>query len=336
MGERIFSKYQYGLEAANAQGTIVAATKILVGADQKPVPPHFKPIYPEDNLGIRMRASRSAVTGYLVEDSISVARMYFEGLPLFFGCGLVGGVTANTTDGVSTWAFTPSLSTANDPDSFTLEAGDDTQAFVMEYGMFKSIKLTGEIDQAGGESAVKLDAAYFARQVDKQNFTGNLTLGTYTSMSAKKTSLYDDDTWSAVGNTVVANTLRGFDVELNFGNHPKFFGSDNLYFDTHGEGFLDAMVTLTLEGNDAAVAIYDEWVAQSYQAIRLKIVGPLITNTNTAHSLTLDFYGTWEQVTPISGESNNNNLYQALFHGTADSTLANSFGCTLVTGSNTV
>jgi hypothetical protein len=336
MGERIFSKVQYGIEAANAHGTAVAATKVLVGADIKAIPQHFKPTYPEDGLGIRMKSARSVVTSYLVEDSIAVSRMYFEGLPFFLDCGLKGNTTGNTTNGVVTWTFTPNLNSTNNPDTFTLEAGDDTQAFTLSYGMFKSLKLSGEIDQGGGESAVKLDAAYFASKVDKDTFTGNLSLGTFTPMSAKRTQLYLDDTWAAIGNTVINSTLRGYDIELNFGNHQKLLGSDSLYFDAVGEGYLDAMVTLTLEGNSAAVGIYDDWVAQNYQALRLKMIGPNITNTNTAHSLTVDVYGTWESVTPLSGESNNNNLYQALFHGLATSDLAHGFDCVLVTGSNTL
>jgi hypothetical protein len=336
MGERIFSRYQYGIEAANLHGTAVAATKVLVGADIKPVPPDFKPTYPEDGLGVRIRSSRGVVTSKLVEDSISVGRMYFEGLPFFLSCGLKGGVVANTTNGVSTWAFTPALNTANSPDSFTLEEGDDEQAFAMTYGMFKSIKLTGEIDQGGGESVVKLDAAYFGQEITKANFTGSLSLGTYTAMSAKLARLYDDAAWNSVGNTEVSNTLRGFDLELNMGNHYKFFGSPNLFFDATGEGFLDAMLTLTLEGNSASIDIFDEWDTLEYRAIRLKVLGPVIGNTNTNQALTVDIYGQWEAVTPLSGESNNNNLTQALFHGLVDSSLANAFACTVVTDTNTV
>lgn len=337
MGERIFSKYQYGIEAANAHGTLVAATKILVGADIKAVPPDFTPTYPEDGLGIRIRSSRSVVTGKLVEESLSIGRMYFEGLPFFLSCGLKGNTTANTTNGVSTWTFTPALNTTNLPDSFSLEMGDDTQVFTMTYGMFKSIKITGEIDQGGGESPVKIEAAYFGQEIAKANtFTSNTTLGTYTAMSAKLANLYDDASWNAVGNTVVSQTVRGFELELNFGNHYKFFASNTLTFDATGEGFLDAMLTLTLEGNDASIDIWDEWDAQSFRAIRLNILGPTIGNTNETHALTLDIYGTWEAVTPLSGESNNNNITQALFHGLVDSTLTNAFACSVVTDTNTV
>lgn len=336
MGERIFSKYQYGIEATNAHGTGVAATKVLVGADIKPVPPDFKPAFPEDGLGVRIRSSRSVVTSKLVEDSISVGRMYFEALPFFLGCALKGGVIANTVNGVSTWTFTPALNTANSPDSFTLESGDDVQAFEMTYGMFKGLKITGEIDQSGAESPVKMEGAYFAQEVVKTNFTGGLTLGTYTAMSAKLAKLYNDAAWNAVGNTIVSDTLRGFDLDLAVGNHYKFFGSDALTFDATGEGFLDALLTLTLEGNDAAMDIWDEWDAQTYRALRLKITGPTIGNTNSTHALTVDMWGTWEAVTPLASESNNNNLTQALFHGLVSSTLTDAFACQVVTDTNTV
>ena len=331
MGERIFSRYAYGIEGANTHGTIVNATHVLVGADQKAIPEDWKPVFPEDNLGIRMRSSRSLKSELLVEDSISIARMYFEALPFFLLCGLAGGVT----DTNYVWDFTPSLNTTNDPDSFTLEAGDDTQAFVMEYGMFKSLKISGDIDQGGGESPVKIDAPYFARQVAKQNFTSGLTLGAYTGMSAKLAHLYyAADLNSLDTNAEVTDTLRSFELELQFGNHPKFFGSDNLFFDTHGEGFLDAMLTLTLEGNSAVNGMWDDWDNQTYKAVRLEITGPEITNTNTNHSFIVDIFGQWEMIKPINAESAGNNITQALFHGLADPTLVDSFSCSVVTDVN--
>jgi hypothetical protein len=335
MGERIFSKYQYGIEAANARGTIVAATKVLVGAEQRPVPDYIKPVYPEDNLGVRIRASRSLVTEEYVADSLAVPRMYYQGLPFFFGCGLKGAVTPTNTNGVQSWTFTPALNTTNAPDSFTLEGGDDTQAYVLNYCLLTGLKITGEIAQDGGESPVKIEGAYFARRVAKQAFTGSLTVQDTTSMTAKLARLYDDDSWANTGTTEVANTLRGFDIELNFGNHPKFFGSPNLYFDTHGEGFVDCMLTLTLEGNAAADDIYDEFRARTKRAVRLDLPSADVIAVNTVHSMTLDVYGDWEKVTPLASESNNNNLHQALFHGLVDSSLANALALTVVTNTNT-
>jgi hypothetical protein len=148
--------------------------------------------------------------------------------------------------------------------------------------------------------------------------------------------LYDNPTWATVGNTEVANTLRGFEVEMNFGNHQKFFGSPNLTFDSHGEGFVDTMLTVTLEGNAAANAITDEWDSRAYRALRLRVNGDTIGNTNSTHALTVDIYGQWEAVTPLASESNNNNLTQALFHGLVDASLANALAVTVVTNTNTV
>ena len=338
-GERIFSKYQYGIEGVNTHGTIVNATHVLVGADQKPIPDDWKPVFPEDNLGVRARSSRSIKSELLVEDSISVARMYFQGLPFFFSCGLKGAVVANAVTLNSTnyqYIFTPDLDALNNPDSFTLEAGDNQRAYKMEYGQFKGLKLTGDIDQGGGESPVKIDAPYYARQVAVGNFTSGLSLGVYTGMSAKLSRLFVDTTWAGVGGTELTDTLRGFDLDLAFGNHPKFFGSPNLTFDDTGEGFVDALLTLTLEGNANADALYDAQDAQTFQAVRLKVLGPTIGNTNSTHALTVDLYGQWEKVVPLQGESSGNNLTQALFHALVDSTLANLIAVTVVTNTNTV
>jgi len=109
-----------------------------------------------------------------------------------------------------------------------------------------------------------------------------------------------------------------------------------LFFDTHGEGFLEAMLTLTLEGNDNANDIYDEWTTQVYRALRLQITGDDIANTNSTHLLTVDLYGKWERVVPLNAESNNNNLAQALFHALVTSDLADMAAVQVVTNTNTV
>jgi len=337
MGERIFSKYQYGPEAT--RGTIVPATKILIGAEQKPIPMDWKPVYPADNLGVRIESGRSLKSELFVEDSIGIPHAYFQVLPFFFKHGLKGGVTAapvtaNQTDYL--WTFSPTLNAANNPNTFTLEAGDDMQAYVREYCMFKDIKISGEIAQDGSESPIKIEANYFARQVAKQNFTASLVAAAVTSMSAKKTRLYDDSTWAAAGNTEVTATLRGFELEILNGNHPKFFGDANLYFSSYGEGFVQAMLTLTLEGNAAAGVIYDECDAQTFRAIQLKMLGDAIVNTNSTHALTTNIWGQWEKVVPLNAESQNNNLHQALFHGLISTDLANALAVTVVTNTNTV
>jgi hypothetical protein len=335
---RAFSKFQYGKEVISTHGTAVAATKILAGAQIKGVPTDRQTQFIEDALGVRAASARSNVYELLVEDTLTLPACYFQALPMIFSCGLKGNITASevtANQGDYLWTFTPSMTATNAPDSITLEMGDDTQAYEVEYVMFRSIKVSGEIAQDGGDSPVQVEVEYFGRQVTATTFTGALSLPTMTTMNAKQTILYKDALWANKGTTALASTLRGFEFEIMTGLHPKFFGSADKYFTTHGESILGAMLTLTLEGNSSADGIFDDYQAGTAAAYAIKITGPLI-GTGTAHSLNLFVYGKPESVIPLNEESSGNNLHAVVIHGMYDTTGAQILDVLCTTNSNTI
>ncbi len=334
MPNRAFSKFQYGKETT--RGTAVAATRILAGAQIKGVPLDRKPQYIQDALGVRALSTRSVVYEKLVEDTLTIPAAYYQLLPWLFGCGLKGGVTASETtpaQGDYAWDFTPSLTGANAPDASTLEMGDDQQAFETEFLMFKRYKISGEAAQDGGESPVQIEVDYFSRQMTPATFTGGLSLPTMETMNAKTGRLYKDTAWAGIGGTEQTNTYRAFEYELITGVHPKFLGSANTYFDTYGESFIDAMLTLTLEGNSFADAIYDDYQARTARAWRMRLQGAQI-GTGVNHKLDLDIWGAPESVIPLNSESQGNNLHQVLVHGMYDPTGAKIVDVDVITSVN--
>lgn len=336
-GERCFSKIQYGKEVKTTHGTIIAAQKILLG-DVFAVASDRKPNFPQDALGVRMSSMRSIIYQYLAQGTLKISNGYFQALPLLFSCGLKGDVTATMTTALQNdylWTFTPSLTGDNTPDSLSIEYGDNVQAFVANYCMFSRLKLTGAVAQGQGDSPVNLEGEYFGRQITKQAFTGALSLPTVEPMNAKTARLYVDPSWAAVGTTEQVNSLRKFDVEILTGVHPKFFGTADKFFTTHGAGDIDVKVTLDLEGTDLANLIRDAHVAQSLAVVRLTITGAQI-GTGTPHNLTLDVSGFWESVTPLNAEDRGNNITQAILHGTYDPTGAKGLACLVTTNSLTM
>lgn len=333
---RAFSKFQYGKEST--RGTAVAATKILAGAQVKGVPTDRQYQFIEDALGVRAASARSNAYELLVEDTLTLPACYYQALPLIFSCGLKGNITASEAtpgQGDYLWTFTPSMTAANAPDTVTLEMGDDTQAYEIEYVMFRNIKVSGEIAQDGGDSPVQVEVEYFGRQVTATTFTGALTLPTMTTMNAKLARLYKDALWASKGTTELASTLRGFEFEIMTGIHPKFFGDANRYFSTHGEAILGAMLTLTLEGNSTADSIWDDYQAGTASAYALKINGPVI-GTGTAHNLSLFVFGQPESVIPLNEESSGNNLHAVVIHGMYGTTGAQILDVLCTTNSNTI
>jgi hypothetical protein len=335
---RAFSKFQYGKEDINTHGTAVAATKILAGATIQGVPTDIKPQFIEDALGVRAASARSNVYEKIVEDTLTMPSAYFQALPFVFSCGLKGAVTAgevtaNQADYL--WAFTPSMTATNTPDSITLEMGDDTQAYEVEHVMFKTIKISGDIAQDGGDSPVQVEVEYFGRQVTATTFTNSLALPTMTTMNAKLARLYKDAAWAGKGTTEITSTLRGFELEIMTGLHPKFFGSADKFFTTFGESIIGAMLTLTLEGNSSADAIWDDFKAETAAAYALKINGPVI-GTGGPHNLTVCVWGKPESVIPLNEESSGNNLHAVVVHGMYGTTGAQILSVDVTTSTNTI
>jgi len=336
MGTSVLRKMQYGKEATH--GLAVAASKMLP-VSVPPIKPDRKPTYPREDIGVLADAVRSYVSGRLVKDSLKWDTAYFQLLPLLFSCGIRGGITPTETtalQGDYAWDHTPYLDgTSNTQDSVTMERGDDGFEVETEYVMFDRIKLSGEINQDGGDSSLKIEADYFGRQNTVTAFTAGLSIPALNPINAKLARLFIDTTWAGVGVTEKTNTLRAFDVEFLTGLHPKFHGSGNEYFDNHGEGAMAVLGAFTFEGNANAADIFTAWNAQTLQVLRLKAEGPQI-GTGAKHLLQVDLSGTWEQVIPLASESNGNNLWTAVLHGFYDPTGGKLFDINVVTNQDSI
>jgi len=335
MGDRFFSKILYGKEVT--RGTVVPATKMLAGSKISAISADRKPRVISENIGVRAEGSRMVSDQIQVAEGLSVAEGYFQILPLLFGCGLKGGITpVETTPGQSDflWNFTPSLAfgVANNPDSFSLQKGDDTQAFLAEYCMIERIKISGKIAQGPDAAPVTIDADLFARQWTPGAFTPAISVPTVAAMSAKLTRAYLDPSWATMGTTELVNALRSFDIDILTGVHATFSGSGNKYFDRHKEGIIGAMVTLTLEGEAAANGIYNAFHTdpQALQVVQLRIDGSQI-GTGTNHNLSVAVGGMWQEVVPLGDEDRGNNLHTMALGGLYDGTGAKMIDVQLTT-----
>jgi hypothetical protein len=333
MGSRFFSSVQYGKESV--RGTAVAATKILYGKVPA-INTDRKPVVPDEDIGIRAPGVRSVIHQYLYNNTLSTEHGYFQQLPALFGCGLKGGVTASEQTSSQTdylWTFTPSLTAANSPDSLTVELGDDVQFFETEHVMFERIRISGQVSQGMDTSPVNVEADFFGRQLTTTTKTGALSLTTAEPMNSKLARFYLDTTWAGVGGTEKTNILRGFDIEIITGVHPKFAGSANKYFDSYGEGIISATAQFTFEGNSDANAIMTAQQAKTFQVVRLAILGSQI-GSGTTHSLKIDIGGVWETVSPLGGEDRADNLHTATLLNHYDATGAKSIQVFVTTNSN--
>lgn len=316
MGSRFFSKVQFSKEGTRGQA-VAADTLVLgripaVGTDRTPV-------FPREDVGVNAPAVRAVIHQYLYSNTLSIEHGYFQALPWILGCGLKGGVSAseaNVGQGDYEWNLTPSLSAANSPDSVTIELGDDTQAFETEYAMFERIRLSWTVAQGQDASPVGIEADFFGRQLTPTSFTSGISIPTVEPLNGKLSRMYVNSAWADVGTTEKTNILRGADIEILTGVHPKFAGSANKYFNSYGEGLIEVTANVTLEGNSDADAIFDAQQAGTFQVLRFAINGGQIGSGDN-HILTVDIGGYWESVSPLGSEDRNDNLHSGVFRGVA-------------------
>jgi hypothetical protein len=333
MGERAFSKIQWGKETTGAQGTAVAADTILMAGIHPPVAPDRVPEFIEDDFGVRVRSARSRTDQFLVRDSLSFGHAYYQLLPILYSMSLKGSVTpAEQTSGESDylWDHSPSLVATNNIDSGTIELGDDVEQYEREYMMIERLRIAGVVSQGIESSPQSIEVDYFARQNTAADFTAALTIPTTEQINAKLTRFYLDTSWAGVGGTEKTGLLRSYDVEILTGLHPKFMGGANQYFDTHGEGFIEVLATFVFEGNSDADAIFDAFNLGSLAVIELNTSGAQI-GAGGNHQQILQFGGKWERVVPLGEVVEGNNLHQALLHGTYDITGADLLNATVKT-----
>lgn len=328
-GEMTFIKNQYGKENPAAHGTGVAATRIWPGTIK--VPPDRKPDHPTELTGSRIQNRRTVIKQILVDGmTMTMDAAQFQALLMVFAMGLKGnvtGVAANTADYAS--VFTPSWSASNALDSFSVETGDNIQAFEIDYVMAKRIVISGKL---GDDSFVKVEVECFGESMDPVTFTASLTPENGEFMLTNLTKIWIDGTWANLGTTQKTGLLREFSVEILTGLHPKFLANGVKTFTHHGEGSPELAMTLTFETDTVSDGLFDGYQAGTEYAIRLMIEGGPCAVGEDNHSLTIDAFGAFDQIVPLDGDENGNNLTTGIFTATGDrEATENKFGVTVVT-----
>lgn len=331
MGSEMFVKNQYGKEST--RGTAVAATKRFLGTVT--IPEDRTPAHPAYSMGRRSRSHRTEIRQILADPiSMNLPEAYYQILPMLYGITLKGGVTASETTGGQgdyLWDFTPSLTAAAAPDTITLETGDNDQNYEIEYVMGKNLTL----DFALGENAgVNITCEAFGKQISKSTVTASINPLAVNAIIANTAQLWIDSTWATLGTTVKTGLLRGGNIQIATGNHPKFLAAGVKTMTGHGEGYADLTGSFVLEGGAAAVSIFDAYQAGTHLAMRLAFTGPQI-GTGAYYKLQYDMFVGIDSVIPLSGFAEGNTLYAVQFMALDDNEATpHNFGVQVTTNAN--
>lgn len=211
---RAFRKIQLGVESTH--GTAVAATEILVGRMESQ--PTHDAIWhiPENDRGVLAANYETPIeVGNEVELSFQ-ADAYDRGVLLALLNSVRSNVTSTQPDNVNEpnhylWTIEPSLTEANTPDktngisTYTLEFGDDEQAYESEFVFTKKISISGSPD-----AICEMEWEMGARQVTDTTFTGSLTAPSIKSFAFNNAKFYIDTSYAGLGGTQKTGLLRGF------------------------------------------------------------------------------------------------------------------------------
>ncbi|MCK5564536.1 MAG: hypothetical protein KAJ07_04765 [Planctomycetes bacterium] len=331
MGERALTKILVGIEAV--KGTGVAATDMYL-LENPPIPDDKTNEVVADDSGLRgpgVRVRNGDVVGIL--DTLPFADIYFQALPSLLSCGVVGSVTPTeqtTTEGDYEWDFDPSLSATNDPESMTLERGDDDGVIEHNYVMFEGYRFQWEIPQQKGSARLACEGQYFARQNVDSSYTGAIAIPVVNNINSKLIRFYRDASWANLGNTEKTNLLRGGDIQFFTGVHPKFLGGANKFFDTDGEGDLMFTAAFTFERGTESEAIRALKDTATKSFVRLEVEGPAIGG-GVNHKFTMDLAGFWKDVVDLDSNDRGNNITTAVLEGIIDVTASKVYRLAVIT-----
>lgn len=317
MGLNALRRVQVGLEST--PGTSVAATSRLMGFSLGGNLNDRVVVQPMDQRASLAAHSRGYTTGYLWEDTLDGEATY-EDIIYLLGWAIKGAITPSTVDtNAKKWLYTPSLTSANVPDTSTLEFGDDTQEYEAEYVFAKGLTISGAIDEP-----VKVSADVCGRQLSASSFTGSLTARTVEQILSQKFKLYMDDAGGTIGST--QKTLTLIDWQFKTGAHfiPKKHQDGNLYFSGYSEVAMAPELQLTMELNANTTAIRGKYTAETVQLVRLIGTGSLIGAVSALKTLCID--GAY-RITKFDkiGEKNGADVVAVSLVGEYDSTYAKVF-----------
>lgn len=289
-GISLLTRCQIGKETTS--GTAVASTSILRFEngfldDQREV------VHVPENVGYLSKVNRTNtpkllgnlnMSGtatfeqicYVLESSIKTVSAESDGI----GSGKIRTYPAETT-------------AANTIATYTLEGGDNQQAYEMEYAFAKSWTLSG----AGGNS-LQLSADWYGRQVQKTTFTAGLSLPSVDEINFGEGKLFIDSVSGTMGTTQINNTWLDFSLKYNSGFQEQFTGTGQKYFSHIEHTGPEITLDLTLEHDTNSVSLFDAFQEETPYQVRMLFEGPALTTAGTTYSkktLRIDLVGKVEK-----------------------------------------
>lgn len=277
------------------------------------VDPHLN-FHEGENRGVRTRIARATQQGEDVELSAStVSGVGYDDLVVPIS-QLKGGLTGAGAMADKTWTWQPAQTAANTPEAYSIDVGDDTQNWRIQYGMMSGWKLS-----AGLLDVTQLETKWFGQRAVK---------GAKAAPATNSAVKIPGDLWTVkfaatqaglAGASISTNLLLDWSLDVDTGLLWRHYMDGNLYGAQHVETDIAFTLSMTVESTSFAVSeFYDKWLAQTLDFVRFKATGPTLGATN--YSCLIDLPVLYSKVEPIGAEQDGINLYKVEANGTYDPT----------------
>lgn len=286
-----FNRLQLGMEDISTKGTLVPATRLIVGdhtmAEEQDFYHSSYPAGVRANVGGAGTIVRKGTAVDISTDLTAEEILW----PLL--TGIVGAVTPSVVDiTAELWTFTPELTTGVPTiNTATLEMQRSDGVTAHYYGeagyaMTESFK----IDWAFNDIA-KLAVKMFARA--RQSGTLTASIVPYASrepLAANMLAIYWDTSWASLGTTSLGGLVRSGSFECTTGYAPDYVldGRADVDFSVHKVGPVTGKFSLVLEFDAVAAAKFALYRSNDIVYIRLLNTGSIVGATTATKFVQID------------------------------------------------
>lgn len=333
-GVQPFTALTIGKESS--AGTSVATTRELYPDGTGFFTPELMLSFHEGaNRGLRTNITHATKLGvgaqipYRTNPDVGVA---YDELIYYFNGLVASGGTATGTAANKTWTYTAAQTAVYTPDTFTLEVGDDVQAWEVEYGFATGFSLSSD---GGSSSLTQGSIDWVGRQSTKVTAT-SVSGNNSVKIPAKTWTLKHASAQSGLAGASAVDNLAAWTLTVDTGLRPRRTQNGQYYFtDVVSSGFLSGTLEFDIHGDSAAVTEYwDKWQAQTLSFARLANTGPSLGTAT--YSAQIDLGLLYESVEPIAAEDEGVNIWRVRARLAYDSTWTNSLVATVVNSLATV
>jgi hypothetical protein len=310
-GTQVFTYFNIGHETT--RGTPVAPTRQLYseGTGMFTVDAGLN-FHEGENTGRRFRTRRAtAQTEDVAWTFKTVSGIGYDDL-VFLLSQLKGGLTGVGASADKTWTGTPSATGINAPESYSIDVGDDTQNWRLQYAMASQFKLTSSL---GG--LTEMEATGFAQRAVK-GAKAAPAANTATKIPSELWTIKQAASIATLGAaSVIPSWLTDWELEINTGLQWRHYLDGNLFGAQHVETDISWTFTFTVESLAQSVSeFYDKSIAATMSFIRMKAQGPVLGGT--FYSAQIDSPVLYDVPEIITAETNGINLYKVTAHGADD------------------